>query len=181
MNNRSFMAVIAFASMVAYAGMAWAQSSNVNMAVQITNARKANAKLMRQYTWNSRTEIIEGGQVKDIRIELVNYAPNGQLQRSLLNDQGSRLPFGFLRRAIAEARKKQLEDYLAGLRGLIEQYTLPTTEQILNFMNRAATSGPDAGGLFQFYRLDRCADPANPESSGQHFFSRRHGDGHRHV
>jgi hypothetical protein len=149
MNNRTIAAVIGFASMFAFAGVARAQSSNLNMAVQITNARKANATLMRQYTWNSRTEIIEGGQVKDIRIELVNYAPNGQLQRSLINDQGSRMPLGFLRRAIAEARRKRLEDYLTGLRGLIEQYTLPTTGKILDFMNRATTSGPDASGLFQ--------------------------------
>jgi hypothetical protein len=149
MNNRTFAAVIAFATMFAFAGVARAQSSNLNMAVQITNARKANATLMHQYTWNSRTEIIEGGQVKDIRIELVNYAPNGQLQRSLINDQGSRMPFGFLRRAIAEARKKRLEDYLAGLRGLIEQYTLPTVGKVLDFMNQATTSGPDASGLFQ--------------------------------
>ena len=63
-----------------------ALSSDANAAVQITEARKANDTLMRQYTWNSRTEIIENGQVKDIRIELNNYAPDGTLQRSLLND-----------------------------------------------------------------------------------------------
>jgi len=128
---------------------AWAQSANVNAAMQITEARKANAALMRQYTWNSRTEIIEGGQVKDIRIELVNYGPDGQLQRSLINDQQSRMPIGFLRRAVAEAKKEQLENYLIGLRGLIEQYTMPTVGKVLDFMNQAATSGPDANGLFQ--------------------------------
>ena len=54
-----------------------ALSSNANMAVQITEARKANANLMRQYTWNSRMELMEQGQVKDIRLELINYGPDG--------------------------------------------------------------------------------------------------------
>jgi hypothetical protein len=118
-----------------------------NAAVRITEARKANAALMRQYTWNSRTEILDQGEVKDIRIELVNYAPDGQLTRSLLNDQSAPLPRGFLRRAIAENKKQEMEEYLKGLQGLLEQYTLPTTGKILDFMMSGKLSGPDAGGL----------------------------------
>ena len=131
----------------------WSQialaQSNVNMAAQITEARKANATLMRQYTWNSRTEVIEGGEVKDTRIELVNYTPDGMLVRSTLNDQGAPLPLGFLRRAIAEDKRKQMEEYLTDLRGLIEQYANPTEGKILDFLNQATTSGPDAAGLFE--------------------------------
>jgi len=37
-------------------------------AVQIAAARKANAALMRQYTWRSRIELIENGSVKDTRM-----------------------------------------------------------------------------------------------------------------
>jgi len=35
-------------------------------AVKITEARKANAKLMHQYSWQSRTELMENGEVKDM-------------------------------------------------------------------------------------------------------------------
>lgn len=122
-------------------------STNANVAVQITEARQANAALMRQYTWNSRTEILDQGQVKDIRIELVNYTPNGQLTRSVLNDQSAPLPGGFLRRAIAENKRQELEQYLKGLQGLLEQYTLPSTGKILDFMMSAQLDGPDASGL----------------------------------
>src|SRR5574337_711727 len=106
-------------------------SADANKAVQISEARQANAALMHQYTWNSRTEIIEQGQVKDTRLELVNYSPFGQLQRSLLNDSSAPLPFGFLRRAIADQERQKMETYLTGLRGLLEQYTLPTTGKLL--------------------------------------------------
>jgi len=126
-----------------------ALSSNANAAVQITEARKANDTLMRQYTWNSRTELLENNEVKDIRLELNNYAPDGTLQRSLLNDTGASLPRGFLRRAIAEDQKKKVEEYLTGLRGLLDQYTLSTTGKILDFMTSANTIGPDASGLLE--------------------------------
>jgi hypothetical protein len=126
-----------------------APSGNMQMAAQITEARRTNATLMRQYTWNSRTEVIENNDVKDTRIELVNYTPDGMLVRSLLNDQGAPLPFGFLRRAIAEDQKKKMEEYLTDLRGLLEQYANPTEGKILDFLNQATTSGPDAAGLFE--------------------------------
>ncbi len=123
-------------------------AGNANLAVQITEARKANVALMRQYTWNSRTELTEQGQVKDIRLELVNYGPDGQLQRTLLNDQGASMPRGFLRKHMAEDAKKKMEQYLGGLRSVLEQYTLPSAGKVLDFMNQATMSGPDAGGLF---------------------------------
>ena len=105
--------------------------------------------IMKQYTWNSRVEVLEKGEVKDLRIELVNYGPSGQLQRNTLNDQSAPLPFGFLRRKIEERERAKVEEYLVGLRSLLEQYTLPSEGKILAFMNQAATSGPDANGLFE--------------------------------
>ena len=125
-----------------------AQSGTANMAVKITEARQANAALMHHYTWTSRTEIIDQGQVKDTRMELVNYTPDGMLQRSLLNDQSAPLPLGFLRKAIAESERQKMEQYLTGLRGLLDQYTLPTTGKVLDFMMSAKPMGPDAAGLF---------------------------------
>ena len=126
-----------------------ALSADANTAVRIIEARQANAALMQHYTWTSRTEIIDQGQVKDTRIEMVNYNPFGQLQRSLLNDQSAPLPRGFLRRAVAEDERKKLEEYLTGLRGLLEQYTLSTTGKVLDFMASARTVGPDANGMLQ--------------------------------
>ncbi len=123
-------------------------AQNPGMAVQITEAHKANAALMQQYTWHSRTELIVNGEVKDNRLELCDYGPDGQIQRSLVNDQGASLPRGFLRRAVAEKEKAEIEQYLTGLRGLVDQYTLPTAGKVLDFMNHATTAGPDSNGLF---------------------------------
>jgi hypothetical protein len=139
----------------AHAGHAQSPYATANRAVQIYQAREANAALMHQYTWNSRTEIISQGQVKDIRIDVVSYGPFGQLQRTVINDQPASgapilpTPIGFLRRAVAEDKKKEMQEYLMGLQGLLEQYTLPTTGKVLDFISTATPSGPDASGLFQ--------------------------------
>lgn len=118
-------------------------------AVEIAKARKANAALMRQYSWHSRIELIMEGTVKDTRIEVVNYDPTGQLQRTLLNDHSANLPIGFLRRAIVENERQQVETYLKGLTGLLEQYTLPTAGKVLDFMTQAQVTGPDSSGVVE--------------------------------
>jgi|GEM_PF-592421 len=122
-------------------------AARAETAVKITEARKANAKLMHQYTWNCRTELIENGTVKDMRLEQVQYDPDGRLQRMVQNEQGASLPHGFLRRAIAEKKRKQMEEYLKGLRGLLDQYTLPTAGKVLDFMDKARTTLADDGRL----------------------------------
>jgi hypothetical protein len=132
----------------AFAGGAYAQTPTAAHAAQIAAARQANAALMHHYQWNSRTEIVENGQVKDTRIELVSYAWNGQLQRATVNDQSARLPIGFLRRSIQENERQRLQTYLIGLRQLIDLYTLPNTGKIYDFMMTAVPAGPDANGQF---------------------------------
>ena len=119
---------------------------NAVKATEIAAARKANAALMREYTWHSRIELFMQGQVKDTRIELVSYGPDGKLQRQVLNDKHANLPIGFLMRAIAENEVQEMKTYLHGLTGLLEQYTLPTAGKVLDFMNQAQVMGPNAGG-----------------------------------
>jgi len=135
---------------VGWAEIVLAQSqppASANIAVQIAQARKTNAALMRQYTWDSRTEIIEEGAVKDIRIEAVSYGPDGQLQRTVQSDQPGTPPMGFLGQIIADKRKERLEAYMKGLRSLLDQYTLPTEAKVVDFVNQAAAAKPDARGL----------------------------------
>jgi hypothetical protein len=122
-------------------------SSSTDVTVLVTEARAANDALMRQYTWISRTEMIDQGQVKDVRIEAVTYGSEGRLQRSALNDPAAPFPRGFLRWHVAEHERQKVEEYVAGLRSLLEDYTLPRAGQVQNFINTTTASGPDSGGL----------------------------------
>jgi hypothetical protein len=122
------------------------QALRADIAAKVTAARQANAAAMQQYTWDQRTEVLEDGVVKDTRVELVNWV-NGQYQNSLVSDQGPSLPRFGLRKRIAEAKQKEMKEYAAGLKEVLQQYTLGTSPQLLAFFNKAQVSGPDASGL----------------------------------
>jgi hypothetical protein len=79
----------------------------------------------------------------------MGYGPDGQFQRNNLSDQTAQVRGLFLRHLIAAVDKKQLEQYLTGLRGLLEQYTLPGAGGVQEFLNRSVASGPDGQGLYQ--------------------------------
>jgi hypothetical protein len=150
MKIRSFRSVLAIGALALglplCAGAQPNETVKTNIAVQITAARQANAALMQKYAWDSRTELLEDGTVKDTRLELVNYA-NGQIQKSLISDQGPSLPRFGVRKRIAENKQKEMQEYLGGLKALLDQYTLPTAGKVLDFINKATPSAPDANNL----------------------------------
>jgi len=126
-----------------------AQIPNEGLAARIIAARKANDALLKQYSWSSRVELIDNEKVEDIRIDLVSFGPDGQLQRTAVNDQPAPLPAGFLRKRIAEKERERVEKYLVGLRQLLDQYTLPTPGKVIDYVSQAAISAPDANGLLK--------------------------------
>jgi hypothetical protein len=126
-----------------------AQIPNEGLSMKIIAARQANQTLLQQYSWSSRTELIDNGTVKDTRIDLVSYGPNGQLQRTVMNDQASSLPDGFLRKRIADKERERVEKYIKGLGGVLDQYTQPTAGKIIDFISGAQISAPDSNGLLK--------------------------------
>src|SRR4029078_3416104 len=45
-------------------------------------SQKANAQMLRQYSWKSRTEIKLKGESKNVKLEQVRYDANGKLQKT---------------------------------------------------------------------------------------------------
>ncbi len=129
-----------------------AQVPNEGLANGIIVARQKNANLLKQFNWSCRTDMTENGNLQDLRINLVTMAPDGTLQKTLLNDQPGALPNGFFRRAIAENQRKQLEQYVGGVTGVVEQYTLPNPGAIVNFLSTAQVqpmTTPDGKTMLQ--------------------------------
>jgi len=126
-----------------------AQVVNEGLANAIIAARKANATLSKQYSWNCRTEVEENGAVKDTRVDTVTFGPDGQPQHTLINDQSNPLPRGFLRKRVAEQEKDKMEKYLKDLRTFLHQYTLPTAGAVINFISTTPLPAPAPGGLLQ--------------------------------
>jgi len=115
--------------------------------VDVIQARERNAALMKTYSWNERFELLKNGQVKDTKVEVVTYLPNGQLQKTVLSNQHAPLPGGFFRRRIAENEEKDMKKYLEGLHKLLDEYTLPTGGAVFNFLTTAQITPPGPGGL----------------------------------
>jgi hypothetical protein len=126
-----------------------AQVANEGLANQIIAARQKNAALLKQYSWNCRTEVSENGTPKDTRIDTVTWGPDGQPQHTLLNDQSNPLPRGFFRRRLAEKEREKMEDYLKQLRTFLHQYTLPSAGKIIDFISKTPITPPGPGGLLQ--------------------------------
>ncbi len=126
-----------------------AQVANEGLANLIIAARQRNATLMKQYSWNCRTEISENGTPKDTRIDTVTWGPDGQPQHTLLNDQSNPLPGGFFRKKLAEAEREKMEKYLQDLRAFLHKYTLPTAGAVINFISTTTIAPPGPGGLLQ--------------------------------
>ena len=144
---KRLLVVTAVALTICNAPSGQAQVANEGLANQIIAARQKNSALMKQYSWNSRIEILDNGAVKDIRIDQVMYGPGGQLQQTVLNDQPSAAPRGFLRKRIADKEKADMEKYLKSLKQSLDDYTLPSSGKIIDFISQATISAPDANGL----------------------------------
>jgi hypothetical protein len=141
-----------FVSLVLLASFVVAQIPNVNLANSIIAARQKNNAMLVQYTWTAQTQITQNGNVKDTRIQQVSYGPGGVPQYVMLNDIGAQMPMGFFRRAIAENEKERMEKYLKGLGALIDQYTLPSSGAVVNFLGSASivnATGPDGNPILQ--------------------------------
>jgi hypothetical protein len=126
-----------------------AQVANEGLANAIIAARQKNAALMKQYSWNCRTQVEENGSVKDTRIDTVTYGPDGQPQHTQLSDQSNPLPKGFLRKKVAEDERKKMEKYLQDLRTFLHQYTLPSAGKVIDFISKTPIPPPGPGGVLQ--------------------------------
>jgi hypothetical protein len=127
--------------------LALAQVQNEGLANQIIAARQKNTALMMQYNWNCRTEFIENGNVKDMRIDAVAYGPDGEIHHSVLNEQKAPMPHGFFARAAADDERKKIDKYLTGLHRLLNQYSLKSDGAVINFLSQAAIqTGQDPDG-----------------------------------
>jgi len=126
-----------------------AQVQNEGLANSIIAARQKNAALMKQYSWNCRSELSENGTPKDTRIDTVTWGPDGQPQHTLLNDQSNPLPRGFLRKRVAEKEREEMESYLKSLRTFLHQYTLPTAGQVINLISTSPIPAPGPDGALQ--------------------------------
>jgi hypothetical protein len=126
-----------------------AQVKNEGLANTIIAARQKNGALMKQYSWSCRMEFLENGTIKDSRVDIVTYGPDGNLQYTSLSNQESPLPGGFFRKRIAEKEREKTENHIKGLRAFLHQYTMSSAGSVINFISQSTIPAPGADGNLQ--------------------------------
>jgi hypothetical protein len=72
---RAVLSVSALMCAIAVAGMSAQQR-------EFSQAQRANADALRDYTWKSRTELRLKGEPRNVRLEQVRYDLDGRLQKA---------------------------------------------------------------------------------------------------
>jgi hypothetical protein len=130
------------------AGPALAQSpSNAELAQLITAARQENQMEMRDYAWTSRTEIKVKNETKVLKTETVRYTADGELQRTILSEKESDAPKRGVKGKVAKKKIKGMKEWAAGLMALLQQYSLPTSGNVLDFLEKASVEPGDEPGI----------------------------------
>ena len=108
------------------------------LATEIAEGRKQNHMMMREYTWNTRTEVKIDGEVKSLKVDLVRFTPEGEIQRTKISDSadGQKKPKR-LKGKMASKKIKKMQEWAKELKGLLQKYSLPTAGSLLDFMDKA--------------------------------------------
>jgi hypothetical protein len=110
----------------------------------IIRERTISNELRQKYTWMSRVEILKSKEVMNIMIEKNQYDKEGNVVQKLLNEQGAKMPTGFLIKQIAESEKESMEKFLYGLRDFLKKYSLQEADQVKRFISAATWQVADS-------------------------------------
>ena len=125
------------------ATLGWTQS-NAEIAEKISQARKENAQRTRDYSWTRRTEVKVKGEVKSTTTELVRYTVDGELQTTPISEDKAKAPKG-VRGKVAKKKGGQMKDWMTELGGVLKKYSLPSTGNLVDFLDKAKPETEAAG------------------------------------
>lgn len=110
--------------------------SNAQIAEKITAARTENAKKTMNYSWTKRTEVKVKGEVKSTVTELVRYDVDGEMQTTLISQDKAKAPKR-IKGKIAKKKGGEMQDWMAELGQVLKEYSLPTTGNLVDFLDKA--------------------------------------------
>lgn len=113
---------------------------------RFAEAQQKNQAALRQYSWQSRTELRVEGEVRQVRLEQVRFDLDGRLQKTVIGGgtpaaESSRLgppgPAGALKKRAVARKKEAFQDMLDDLAALAESYAHLSPERLQAFGARA--------------------------------------------
>ena len=117
------------------------------MAVQISEKRAENRREMREYSWTRRTEIANQGEPQLTKLELVRFDIDGRMQATTVSEQKPEMRSRRgVRGRIQKSVQEQKQDWFRDLNGLLQQYSLGSTPEVIDFLESATFGRGDRPG-----------------------------------
>ena len=117
---------------------------NAQIAERVTKARQENAAKTTNYSWTKRTEVKVKGEVKSTTTELVRFDVDGEMQTTPISQEKAKGPRG-IRGKVAKKKGGEMKDWMADLGKVLHEYSLPTSGNLLDFLNKAKVEKGDGG------------------------------------
>jgi hypothetical protein len=142
---------IAFLALLLAISSAVAQipEPNIMQTVEkMTKAREQNDQLKLQYSWTQRSEIKKDGESKSVEMAVMRYTVDGKLQRTLLTDETGKKKRG-IRGRRAKKKMKKMKEWADEVMALLQQYSLPSSGKLLDYLNQATITPDEAQGTIK--------------------------------
>jgi len=112
---------------------------------KFSESRKVSNTLVRDYSWDSRTDVTRDGKVVDILIEHFWYTGEGKPTSRIINDEEAKLPSSFLIHRLAEEMKEKTVDFMKALHVFLQEYALTGEGELATFFTKAVIGdlGPE--------------------------------------
>jgi len=115
-----------------------AQGDPGAMASQYAANAKANATLMRQYTWQMRIELTLKGEVKPAQLYQMRFDMDGKPQKTLLSAPADEDGGRGIRGRIKKNKIEDFKEWAGKLADLVKDYIAPTPGTMMDFYAKAA-------------------------------------------
>jgi hypothetical protein len=152
--------MVGIAAVLLVAGLAAGGGVEAQDKMTFAEAQKVNAQALRQYLWQSRTEIKVKGESKKVKLEQVRYDVDGKLQKTPLGGTSDAAPAqqpsggrrgGRLKERVVENKKEEFGKEMQDLGALVTSYAHMPPDKTQAFAKSATvTKGSgDTAGLIQ--------------------------------
>lgn len=125
---------------------------------EFAEAQQANQTALREYSWQSRTELRVNGEVKNVRLEHVRFDIDGRLQKTAIggaapaadSSRSGPGPAGALKRRVVAKKQEEFKDMLGALATLAESYAHLSPDRMKAFVAGSVITpgqGIDSGSV----------------------------------
>jgi len=155
MKSRFILVAAGVALIFVFAAMAFGQEvDKTELATKIADARQKNQMETRNFSWTQRTEVKVDGEVKTLKTELVRFTADGELQKTVVSEEGGGGKKRGIRGQVAKKKTGAMKEWAQSLTQLLQQYSLPTAGSLLDFLNKAEAHPVEQATLFQLSAKD---------------------------